>query len=352
MLKSPILVKFTLLAFFFFVGNMVFSQSYTAFDGTIFNVGDTIIIGYRSKAIGFTSTNKSYNYIMKYYRYSNNIDGYKNIEKDLSMKRFIITKIFKDNNDFYGVTTFEVIPYNNSKNNYYISIDSAIRNGEVCLNLNPVPSKRNIYLSDIIAFINYIRLSKKNSDQAKEEFLYRFLYKNYIETYQDEFEYHSSLDSAKINYEKQDTLPISTTYSLNVILSINKYDFTKKGFPIKEKVAQCNLLNSKNKLPMYSVDASPKNNYSSISINFINFKKNGFFLIKPENAKKFIAHRKNPHSGIVDRKVYAKFIFNIIGTSLNDKNERILNAKIKSIEFYEFDNMIYNYLGTERYLNK
>lgn len=332
MSKKLLLVFSTFLINFILIGQT--HKSYKTFDGSVFTEMDTITLGYHT---GYNS----YQSIREYYYDSKYSNGYKDVKISLNNLKLPIISIYQSSDEFNQLKTIVYVGKKGFlKQKYYIDIESAVQNGEVIVKSNDKTKLISSPISEELAFIYYHVLSNKTLNISKEEYLFRFKNDLYNKTREDEFEYHSALKTSSNEIQlKVSEVDTNKIYSINTTVNLQKYDFNSEGFPINEKDATILLLKDVSQIWYNS-----KEDYSQLSISFLNFKNFAFLSYPPEEAKGFISRRKDKY-GNIDRKVYIKIFFTINKATLSENKDRILEGKVVKIEVYEFETFQGNFLG-------
>lgn len=318
--------NFALLTFITFTSIIGVSQSYTAFDGSTFSVGDSI-------CIGFQSGNSSYVYIRDFQG-----GNYYGLNINLALNKYVIKGIFP-NSERYGFsgrpTVLQVGTRGLRGISFYISLDDAIRHGEVVVEQNPHKKSTN-RLEDIKAFI--FLTQGENIDRYIDEYLFRFHNELYARTRNNEFEYHTSKAMAKQEIlEVWNSFDYSQTFSYSTRINLENYCFENQGFPFALKTLTLNIL--RRQLTLNNIT-------NEISINFINFSDFPFVFINPEKANSFIK-RRTDHRGSVDRRIYAVVYFNLVKIEdIDTEQGYVIYGNISEIEIYDHQNLRYNWLAT------
>jgi hypothetical protein len=309
------------------------SQSHTAFDGSTFTVGDSIIVG-------LPSNTSSFEYIKSF---DADIKGYKEVRKNIVYNKFPIKGIHQNTErfrkDFYNenATIIEFGKTGFLGISYYADIDNAIKKGEIVLSVNPSFSKNKV-LNDTLAYIYHAKTSGNSIDSYKNEYLYRFKRELYQKTHQDEFEYQKSLSIAKKEMQETiDNFDFIQDFTVLTSLNVGNYNFDNSVFPLTEE-----------QLILSIVELNPFLQYKSVNLYFPNYNEFSYIVIDSESANSFVKRRKD-RFGDVNRKVYLKISFNLVEKSDDigqELKDNIIIGKIKSIEFYDFDHCNYNWLGT------
>lgn len=328
-----------------FTSIITICQEYEAFDGTVYKVGDSVLIGF----------NTGYNY------YDNiselHVDqygsSYQDVKKDISFKKYKIKSVGKDANladklyEDENTIFLTIGTRGYFKEEYYVILEDAIRSGEIVSRIIPENQRTNYKrFSDTLSLLYYIKTTIIPVDKFKEEYLYRYINDLYTKTKEDEFEYHNALQTSKKEIEKKiQLLDFNTSYSISTTLNLDNYDFEYNGFKITNETLSFKLVKAKT-----STWGAP-NDYPAISIVFPNYDKFRFISVYPQYANSFVKRRKDKY-GNVDREVYARINFKILNVDdserhANDRySDNLLTGKIESIELYEFNNYLYNWIGT------
>lgn len=332
MSKKLLLVFSTFLLNFVLLGQT--NKSYKTFDGSVFTEMDTITLGYQT---GY----KSYKSIKEYYYDSKYSNGYRDVKISLNKLKLPIKSIYQSSEEFnQSKTIVKVGEKGFLKQKYFIDIESAVQNGEVVVKSNNKTELISSLMSQDLAFVNYHVLSNNTLNNSKEEYLFRFKNDLYNKTREDEFEYHSALKTSSNELQSMvNEVDTNKVYSINTAVNLQKYDFDSEGFPINEKDATFLLLKN-----VRQVLNNSKEDYSQLSISFLNFKNFAFLSYPTEEAKGFISRKKDKY-GNVDRKVYIKIFYTVNNATISEDKDRILESKVVKIEVYEFETFQGNFLG-------
>lgn len=330
--KKLLLGFLTFLINFILLGQTI--KDYKTFDGTIFSEMDTITFG---NPTGYNS----YQSVKEYYYESKYSNGYRNVKTPLNNQKLPIKSIYQSSKEFYqSIMIVKVGEKGLLKPNFFIDIESAVKNGEIIVKSTNKTNLISSKMTDDLAFTNFHVLNNKTINESKEEFLFRFKNELYNKTREDEFEYHSALKTSANELQalvsKVDT---NKVYHMNTSINLQEYDFDNEGFPINEKELGFLLLKE-----IYRGWGNSKEEYSPLFLSFGNFEKFGFLKYPVNDAKAFIARKKDKY-GYVDRKVYVKIFYTVNNAVLSSKKERILVANVIKIEVYEFESFQGNFLG-------
>jgi hypothetical protein len=313
---------------------------YITFDNSKFVQGDSIYLGYYS---GY----EKFDYVKEFYYNGQYDKGYRRVSGKLVDTKHKILDIYKDVNAIWDTSAYIIeVGETGFLKGYklYININQAIKNGEIVLSQSPfkVANRKLEEFSDSIAFLFRVKQSSKPVGDFALEYLYRFKNKTYEKYKQDEFE----LDNQKqIATETLKTLVSkiidTTTYFLDLELSFDNYDFSTLSFPVGGYG------------DYYKVIESTWAYHPETGLVFVNQKELNRVAVDKPIANSFIKRRKNKY-GEIDRKVYARIYFkNVVipsnapaRSSFSESNYRnFLFGAIYKIEFFDFKNRNYNYIG-------
>lgn len=313
-------------------------QTYTAFDNSVFNVGDSITIGYYS---GY----EKYDYIKEQYYKSQYDNGIRKIKGGVYNTKHKIIKIEKDYTALWDTSAYivEIGETGFLKGyKYYVNINEAVRNGEIIISKSPFESyKSQIKLfNDSLAFLFKVKQSTKPTQDFALEYLFRFKNKIYEKYKEDEFELDNQKQIAiEILNKNTATLDTASTYYCNIELSVDNYDFTTNSFPIGGFSESYTLIKD-----VYF-------GFPATQLAFINKDKYTRVLVEKATANNFVKRRKDKH-GNVNRAIYARVYFKNVQVITKSSNpaliasyENYLFAEIQKIEFFDFKNWVYNYIG-------
>lgn len=327
------------------------TQEYTAFDGTLFKVGDSINIGdpsgvtkykhlksFDSKSsVGYSPTVPSF------------VQGNKYIIKKFHINDKKFNKAFYSNNSVvveYGTKGLWGI-------SMYAELNLAIQSGEIALKYSPINAPKKAQLTDSVALVYYYKSANVSNEKLQEEYLYRFLPALFKRSKNDEFEYQNSLGIAKNNLEKlSHKLDTATEFEMYSKFKIGNYNFEQLGFPIDENELNIIMLKQVN-----SILSNSKADYLPLVTVFENFDSFKFLEVDKVIANTLIKRKKDKY-GKIDRNLYARITYKISTENYNEEiknfsNEyRYIIGIITSIEFYEFDNFKYNWIGEIKWLDK
>lgn len=305
-----------------------YSQSTTAFDGTVYNVGDTIIFGkiLRPK-IGYLSI-KEYNLQTKLYQ---------NLTVDNFWKQALIIDIIKDKKIFNSEDDILVVGKKGLLGfKMFINTKYAILYGEILARYNKTyrVDVVSTEMTDSLSF--YANLNYNNIDldnKIIDEYLREFD-KNYKQYSKDEFEYNKVVSEILPKIElKEKEIELGQDYYVFHKATVGEYDFKKNIFPIVYSFGEEVVFGNH-----YLIG-----NTNIRKVKFENCNQLTELNIDIDNANKFIKRRKTA-SGNIDRNIYLKVIFRIIQDK-KEKSNGVIYCDIQKIEVYDFEHRIYNLLG-------
>lgn len=344
--------KLLLILFFTFSFHYIHSQtiqSYIAYDNSSFKVGDSVMIGFL-KSQGY------YNNIKTYFYKNQNVFGYEHVKLNLLGTKHVILNIYKDKDKIFDNNAYilEIGQKGFSKGySLYVNINEAIREGEIVLNESPNFSynKNTKPLTDTLAFLIGIKNSSTPLSFFSLEFMQRFENDTYEKYKEDEFE----LDNQKSKILNKivnltNNLESSTIYCVDIPLTIDNYDFTSLSFPVG------------NFYEYYIVAQSKYSKNMNIDIVFENQNYFNTFHLNKDIANNLVKRRKDSN-GNVNRTLYARVYFTIITNPSNPLNNKIsydnysfvegryifIYGEIQKIEFFDFENRYYNFIGQKNY---
>lgn len=306
-----------------------YSQSHTAYDGSTFTVGDSIKIGIASGNIG------SYLYIHN--------SSLRRISYNQYKQKYLIKRIHPNSSrhGFAGSpTVIEVGTRGLLGITYHISIDNAIRNGEVILKEYP-----NKILSNPISpqqtFAYNVNTTK--SDSYEEEYLIRFHNDEYKKKRNNEFEFNSLLRRSREEVNKiYSETDYSQTFTTFMEVELGDYDFNEQAFFLEIRELAPRLL------PL--ILQMGQKDLNAIAVYFTNYDEFKKLSINEEEAHSFIK-RRTSERGAINRKVYIRIEYKLTEEEfdvkyLNTDKTEFFSAKIKRIAFFDHKSGEYNWLGT------
>lgn len=313
------------------------SKSYVAFDNSIFRQGDSLYIGYNN---GY----QKFEYIKEYY--VNQYDkGFRKVPSNIVGKKFKILDIYVGGYlNSYDTST--VVLKVGEKGllglKLFVDINNAIRTGEVIINLCP-EWRANMSIqqfSDSVALLYKVKQSQQAPSNYALEYLRRLNQKNYDKYREDEFELENQ-KQITTNKIKANVAIMSdtTTYYTDIELTLDNYDFETMSFPIGR-------FNEYYKINKYLGDNFPETN-----LVFVNQNNLAKFAVDKSTANSFIKRRKDRY-GNIDRTVFARVYFKSTkvpaiakSTYVNSVYSYYIFGTICHIDFFDFKNRAYNYIG-------
>ena len=334
-----------ILLFIFVSCNLIFASAqtkepkmYIAFDNSKFIQGDSIFIG-------FNSGYQKFQYIVQYF-YGEYNKGYKQIDDKFVWTKHKILDIYKDKQKIWDTSAYvvEVGEKGFFGERLYININQAIKYGEIILSQSPnsLYNSQIQYYSDTVAFLFQVKQSLKLNLDFSLEYLCRFNSKVYGKYKQDEFELDNQKQIASENLKNQiSKINDTTIYYLNLKLNFDNYDFSSMAFPIEYKDSYT-IINSADYYKFPYTD-----------LVFVNQKEFSMVQVNKDVANGFIKRKKDIY-GNVDRTAFAKVYFKNIAIKSNSpalkvylesNRKKYMFAEINRIEFFDFENRKYNFIG-------
>ena len=337
-----------LLLLFFVSGNLILASAqtqepkvYTAFDNSKFKQGDSIYLGYYS---GY----EKFEYVVEY-NYNGQYDkGYRRVKGNLVGTKHKILDIYKDNQAIWDTSAYVVEvgePGFLKGYKLFININQAIKNGEIILRQshNKEYNRKVLQYNDSIAFLFRVKQSQKPILDFALEYLYRFNNKVFEKYRQDEFELDNQKQIASEVLKTQINKVIdTTTYCINLKLSFDNYDFSSMSFPVGGYDDSYTIIKS-----------ADWGKYPSTDMVFVNQKEFSKIQVDKAVANGFIKRKKDKY-GNIDRTVFAKVYFKNTVIPSNaparsayseSTSRNYLFAIIYRIEYYDFENRKYNFIG-------
>ncbi|MBR6310402.1 MAG: DUF4852 domain-containing protein [Paludibacteraceae bacterium] len=329
--------------------------------GDTLRVGDTLQVGVPHKNLMYGTDR--YEFIKREGGApSNTAIQYVQQEKNIMFRKMIIRNVWHNEPTIFRNPVDVVeIGGNALFSGYFVDINNAIRYAEIALKMNDHPTNYQT-MTDTLAFAFYVKDRENEIDKYMEEYAYRFQNDLFNKNIEDEFEYSRVLRLAKNELlSKMNALEYGKTYSVLTNLKVGNYDFKNHGFPLYDKrgypLEQDTLM-----LTIVHESGSRESNmkkfslYGRLHLLLVNIKDFGFLQIAEDEANYFVKRRKNDWLNSVDREVYARINFKVKHLSENELSSQPIMLKnametsvwceVESIEFYEFDNYRYNWLGT------
>ena len=195
------------------------TKTYTAFDGTKFSVGDTVLIGVGSRS----------NYFLESIYIIPTSKEYK-----MPNTNAVIKKIMTVDNK----TIFKIKPLNQIFN-FDLEINTALLNNEIILNKSEFRKKgweRTFSykpLLDTTAFLYFIRTSKDTISKFAKEYIFLYDRTTYDNIRLDEFEFKKGLRNAqKTIQEKFNQIDTNKIYYITTTFTVADYDFDNQSFEL------------------------------------------------------------------------------------------------------------------------
>lgn len=322
---------------------------YTSSSGKVYHVGDTIVIGspadfsnqfsYYFMGNKLTSTVSA----VTTHKVGEEVKTYDKRYRGEIIKQF---RIYPDG-DTYVVT--------NKTFNYLINIEKGLETGEILTpKLMELINNKPTVFSDSIAYLAYLKRKENINTENVKEFLFLFDRKKYNSVREDEFAFHSQMKETHLFLnEAINEIDVSKTYFIKFKNEIGNFDFDSHSFPLAWDGNGAQILNN-----TWSSFVPEDINKSGIKLTdlrvyFSNYKDFKHLPLSIEKAQHLINHRKSS-SGNVDRNVYMIVQFKIeklvdkedFEHALKLKGDNYLICEIQRIDFFEDDQILYNYLNT------
>lgn len=231
--------------------------------------------------------------------------------------------------------------------NKFVAIDNAIEYDEIA-NCNPAYYKsiwgNKFYLTDSIAFLQYLTRESEITKDLAKEYLYLFQRNKYNLIREDEFEFHKGIKSTQTELNnliaQQDT---NKVYSILFKDEVENYDFDLESFPLKWIYNGTQIYNDI--WEGITPDDINKDGVklTDLRISFTNTADFNALPLDMDKANNFVKYKKDEY-GNVDRDIFMKIDFRINGLSDGSdvtksyfRGEKYLLAEILSIDFYAVD---------------
>lgn len=316
------------------LANTVIAQQTTVqvYDGTTIKVGDVIHAGYKPSIYQYNTIKEMYNNYLRDYK------------EDIAFSKLEVIEI-KDAKKAYTLSikeaTLTVRNQSNGKE-LFIEINSAIEKGEVIAK----PAQRLYpdakFLSDDLLLALTLRVNKLPVTDQEILFLISLKDKDlYQKCKADEFEFNS----VKAEYSKQlesmiNDFDFATVYYVNNQVIIDKYDFTKNGYPI-------NFIENE-KLGFMK--------YGDYNFTFSASEPFRFIPVTQEYGKE-VNKRRQGRSSYISNLAYGRFYIKPLNKMMELDKSHILNleklyrktligADLVGVEVYDFKHCDYNFIGS------
>lgn len=302
------------------------------YDGTTIKVGDIIQAGYKPSIYQYNTIKvMGGDYLLDY-------------KEDIAFSKLEVAEI-KDANRAYTSSVKEsalmVRELSNGKE-LFININSAIEKGEVIAK----PAQRLYpnakFLSDDLLLALTLRVNKLPVTDKEILFFISLKDKDLHQKCRtDEFEYNI----VKSEYTKQledlmNNLDFESTYYINNQITIDKYDFSRNGYPI-------HFIGNKDQ---GFIKYGDYNFAISASEQF-------FFIPVTQEYGKEVNKRRQGRSSYISNLAYGRFYYKVLDKRMELKKSDILNvenlyrktligADLIGVEVYDFKHCDYNYIGS------
>lgn len=302
------------------------------YDGTTLRVGDIIQAGYKPSIYQYNTIKvMAGNYLRDY-------------KEDIAFSKLEVTAI-KGTNRAYTSSIKEAtltVRELSSGKELFIDINNAIETGEVIAK----PAKRLYpdakFLSDDLLLALTLKVNKLAVTDKEILFFISLRDKGlYQKCRADEFEYNS----VKAKYSKQledmmNNFDFTSTYYVNNQLIIDKYDFSKNGYPI-------NFIENKKVGFM---------KYGDYNFAFPAYELFRFIPVTQEYGNE-VNKRRQGRGSYNSNVAYGRFYFKLIDKMTELKKIDILNmenlyrktligTKLVGVEVYDFKHCDYNFIGS------
>ena len=305
--------------------------SVQVYDGTTIKVGDIIQVGYKPSIYQYNTIKAMEgNYLREY-------------KEEIVFSELKVIEI-KNTNRTYTSSIKEAtltVRELSSGKELFIDINSAIEKGEVIVK----PAQRLYpdakFLSDDLLLALVLRVNKL--PVTDKEILFFISLKNkdlYNKCRTDEFEYYL----VKAEYSKQldgmmNNFDFASTYYINNQVIIDKYDFSKNGYPINfienEKVGFMK--------------------YGDYNFAFSAYDSFRFVPVTQEYGKE-VNKRRQGRSSYISNLAYGRFYFKALDKMTELKKSDIMNmerlyrktligAELMGVEVYDYKHCDYNFIG-------
>lgn len=268
------------------------TKEVTCFDGTTFQVNDSIVFGPPSKS----------NNLYRYISYNNGPEGRNiSLDKDWCYFKFRIQKIELTGND---ASRYKLIAKNKGLLTYRFEIDleSAIRVGEITLPSSKIGKTKYAYiLNDTLVFVCGCELDS-TCLQRENEFFTRFSGKNYKLARQNEFKKNALFVESSYKLEElRNTYSLDTLFQVAVSFKVGEYNFTTNSFPLapEKNTYSIDYINDPLNDTSYNQIIMDLSQLDTISMK-----------VRPDLADMFLK-RKETQTGFLDRRIFGVVCFRI-----------------------------------------
>ncbi len=310
------------------------SQNLTNVSGPIEVIGITLNVG--DKLIVYEPQNfqKTYESIYTNQKLTTKRSRITEIDDkayDFSLVEYTIKKIKKSSDGRIVLSDGGLFPN-------FIDIKAALENGEVITKeeLSNRHKERDL-LNDSTAFVHFIKRFNGETNEFWKDFVYTYQYELYKRTHEDEFEFYGVVNKAgEFLLEAAERLDNSTIYSASVEVELDDYDFSTNSF---------NFIWKGNHFKIFRSSSWCKCALDEINLELSNLEKFRSISVPFEQAKAFIANRKNKY-GKVDRDVYLWVNLKLTDDLKFENKNALIRGIVQSIEVFADENLINGYLGT------
>ena len=302
------------------------------YDGTTIKVGDVIQAGYKPSIYQYNTIKEMHNNYLRDYK------------EDITFSKLEVIGI-KDADKTYTPSIKEAIltvREQSTGKELFIDINNAIEKGEVIAR----PAERLYpdakFLSDDLLLALTLRVNKQPVTDKEILFFISLKDKDlYQKCRADEFEFNS----VKADYTKQledmmNDFDFTTIYYINNQVIIDKYDFSKNGYPI-------------NFIEHERVGFMKYGDYNFAFSSYEPFK---FIPVTLEYGKE-VNKRRQGRSSFISNVAYGRFYFKALDKFTEIKKSDIMNmeklyrktlvgADLVGVEVYDFKHCDYNFIGS------
>jgi hypothetical protein len=296
------------------------------YDGTTIKTGDTIQAGYKSHREQYLTIKYPEG---KYYR---------NYKEDMAFSKLEVVEIRNTNwsNTPSAKDVIIAVRELASGKELFIDINNAIGNGEVIAK----PAQRlypdATFLSKEMLFVLTLRVNKRPVTDEEILSFIRFGDESlYNKCKADEFEYNS----VKAEYAGQlenlvNNFDFTQTYYINNSLTIDKYDFTKNGYPIKfTKKERWEFMDHGGYYLVFSASEPFR------------------FIPVTQEYGQVVNKRRQGGFGRVYGRFYIKALDKVTATGELNAFEQyffrtLISADLLGVEVYNFEHCDYNFIGS------
>jgi hypothetical protein len=305
--------------------------SVRVYDGTTIKVGDIIQAGYKPSIYQYNTIKaKNGNYLQDY-------------KEDIAFAKLEVIEI-KNTDKTYTSSLKEAnltVRELSSGKELFIDINSAIEKGEVIAKpaVRLYPDAK--FLSDDLLLALTLRVNKLPVTDKEILFLISLKDKDlYQKCRADEFEYNSAkAEYSKLLEDMMNNFDFTTTYYINNQAVIEKYDFSKNGYPI-------NFIEHK------SLEFMKYGDYNFL---FPDYKSFLFVPVSQEYGKE-VNKRRQGRSSYISNLAYGRFYFKPLDKRMEVKSNglfdteklyrnTLIGADLIGVEVYDFKHCDYNFIG-------